>query len=281
MTPAVLLALVDRMSPQEVINNVASLRRRGAFDHAELKAAIDAKLDAAQTGARVSAFKATRALESTPAVSADTRAKLERVADAQVKAKGRIQRPTALLIDKSGSMEVAIELGKRIAAMLSTVCTEALYVYAFDTVAYPIERPPDASGGNDLAAWERALAGIKAGGGTACGAGLEYLRLKRQYVEQIILVTDEGENNGPHFAPTLQKYRETLRADPAVCVVRTPGASAFVTAACQRAGIAVDVFEFGGDYYSLPNLIPLLAKPSRLELLMEILEYPLPVRRSA
>ena len=54
-----------------------------------------------------------------------TRQKLEKVADAQVKAKGRIQRPTALLIDKSGSMEVAIELGKRIGAMISAF-TDAL-----------------------------------------------------------------------------------------------------------------------------------------------------------
>jgi hypothetical protein len=38
---------------------------------------------------------------------------LEAVADAQVKARGRISRPTALLVDKSGSMELAIELGKR------------------------------------------------------------------------------------------------------------------------------------------------------------------------
>ena len=54
-----------------------------------------------------------------------------------------------------------------------------------------------------------------------------------------------------------------------------------VTDACKRAGVQVDVFEFGGDYYSLPNLVPLLARPSRLELLMEILEYPLPARRAA
>ena len=61
------------------------------------------------------------------------------MADAQVKARGRITRPTALLIDKSGSMELAIELGKRIGAMISAVCETELYVYAFDTMAYPIE----------------------------------------------------------------------------------------------------------------------------------------------
>jgi hypothetical protein len=115
-------------------------------------------------------------------------------------------------------MVLAIELGKRIGAMLSAVCESDLFVNAFDNVAYPLER-----GGDDLASWERALAGITANGGTSCGAPLEYMRLKRQYVEQVILVTDEGENSGPLFAPTLAKYREAVEADPAVCIVRTPG----------------------------------------------------------
>jgi hypothetical protein len=279
MTPTVLLALVERMSPQELINNVSSLTKRGAFENPELKAAIEQKLEQARTaagGARVSAFKAEKAIEATAGVSAEVRQKLEQVADARVKAKGRIQRPTALLIDKSGSMQVAIELGKRIGAMISAVCEKELYVYAFDTMAYPVER-----GGDDLASWERALAGITAGGGTACGAAVEYMRLKKQYVEQIILVTDEGENQGPHFAESLLKYREALKADPAVCIVRTPGAMQVLEGRCKAAGITPDVFQFGGDYYSLPNLIPLLSKPSRLELLMEIMEYPLPVRKSA
>src|SRR5262249_10367777 len=37
MTPTVLAALVERMSAQELINNLASLKRRGAFDNPDLK----------------------------------------------------------------------------------------------------------------------------------------------------------------------------------------------------------------------------------------------------
>src|SRR5439155_8123943 len=47
MTPTVLVALIDRMSPQEVINNLAALKRRGAFDNADLKALIEEKLEQA------------------------------------------------------------------------------------------------------------------------------------------------------------------------------------------------------------------------------------------
>jgi hypothetical protein len=66
-----------------------------------------------------------------------------------------------------------------------------------------------------------------------------------------------------------------------VCIVRTPGGSSGIETQCRNAGVMVDVFQFAGDYYSLPNLVPLLSKPSKLELLMEIMEYPLPVRKSA
>jgi hypothetical protein len=274
LTPVVLSALLERMSPQELINNLGSLRRRGALDQPELKAAIDAKLEQAKSAARVSAFKTAEASKADPALPTEVRRQLQEVADSQVKAKGRVTRATALLIDKSGSMQQAIELGKRIGAMISTVCDAELHTIAFDTRAYPI-RPT----GSDLASWERALSQVRAGGGTSCGVGVEHLRQQGIRVEQILLITDEGENTQPYLAETLLKYRQELRTDPSVCIVRTPGAARYLAERCQKAGLVVDTFQFKGDYYALPNLIPLLTRPSRLELLLEILEYPLPERR--
>src|SRR5205807_504243 len=58
MTPEVLRALVECMSPQETINNLAALQRRGALEHPDIKAAVDAKLALAQADGRVSAYKA-------------------------------------------------------------------------------------------------------------------------------------------------------------------------------------------------------------------------------
>ena len=66
-----------------------------------------------------------------------------------------------------------------------------------------------------------------------------------------------------------------------VVIVRTPGGSNYVEQQCRQANVQVDVFQFEGDYYSLPNLVPMLARPSKLELLMEIMDYPLPKRKSA
>ena len=147
ITPEILKVLVERMSSQEVVNSLEMLRRRRAFENPELKSLIESKLETAQTAARVSALKAEQALK-TVAVPETIRAKLEKVADTQLKARGRIARPTALLIDKSGSMSQAIELGKRVGSVLAAVADRELYVYAFDSIAYPVE-----AAGADLTAW--------------------------------------------------------------------------------------------------------------------------------
>ena len=275
MTPTVLLALVERMTPQEVINNLGALKRRGALDNPDIKALVEEKLEAAKGAARVSAFKAEEAAKFA-GLSNDVQRKLEEVADTQVKAKGRISRPTALLVDKSSSMQQAIELGKRIGAMISAVCEEKLFVYAFDTMVYEVPAQ-----GTDMAAWERAFRGINAGGSTSCGVGISMLRRKKQYAEQIILVTDEEENTPPLFVDELQQYRKELAVDASVVIVRTPGGSNQLERQLRQAGLVVDVFHFTGDYYSLPNLVALLSRPSKLELLLEIMDYPLPKRKGA
>lgn len=272
LTPTVLYALVERMSPQELINNLASLKRRGGLDNPEIKSLVDQKLEQAKSAQRVSAFKTSEALKAAD-LGDEMRAQLEEVADTQVKAKGRISRPTALLIDKSSSMEQSIEIGKRLGAMVSAICEKELYVYAFDTIAYLVQRA-----GDDLASWEKALAGIRAGGSTSCGVALEYMLRKGEYVEQIVVITDEEENTPPLFVNTLLKYREQMKTDPSVCLVRTTGGQNLLERQCREAGIEANVFQFSGDYYSLPNLVPMLARPSKLELLMEIMEYPLPER---
>ena len=274
LTPTVLVALISQMSPQETINNLGSLKKRGALEHAEVKALVDEKLKQAGTSERVSAFKAMMAAE-VAGVSAETTAALGAIAGEQVKRKGRITRPTALFVDKSGSMTEAIEVGKQIAALVSGITEAELYVYAFDSMAYPVA-PRGA--GRELADWERAFNLIRAEGATSIGAPLEVMRLKRQLVEQIIIVTDEGENSAPFFATVLPRYAEELKTEPSVLIVKVGQHCEHLENHLRGARRAFDTFTFSGDYYSLPNLVPLLSRPSRLELLLEILETQLPER---
>ena len=272
LTPTLLVALINAMSPQEVINNLASLKKRGALDHKEVKALIDQKIERAATSDRVSAYKARVASEVAD-LDAETQARLEKVTDEQVKKRGRITKPTALLVDKSSSMENAIELGKRLGALISGIAEAGLTAYAFDTAPYPVKAK-----GDTLGDWERAFGHIRAGGATSVGCALEAMRLRKEAVEQIILVTDEEENTSPYFADAYEAYKGEMNVAPNVIIVRVGNASTWVEQKLQEKRVQVDTFRFEGDYYSLPNLVPLLARPSRLELLLEILDTPLPER---
>ncbi|MBV7327323.1 hypothetical protein KFU94_03515 [Chloroflexi bacterium TSY] len=275
MTPMVLVALLNSMTPQEAINNLGSLKRHGAFDNADVKQLIEGKLKAAQSAKRVSAFKAKEAAKAAN-VSADIVEQLDQVTDRQVKAKGTIVRPTALLIDKSSSMTQAIELGKRIGSMIAGVCEADLFVYAFDSIGYPIQVKS-----SSLTDWERALAGIYAGGMTSCGVALEMMRRQQQVVEQLIMITDEGDNTSPRFVEAFQRYCADLSAEPHVVFVKTENAMSNLEEECQQARIAHDAYQFTGDYYALPNLLPLLTRPSKLDLVLEIMMWPLPKRKAA
>jgi hypothetical protein len=272
MTATVMVALINAMSPAETINHLKSLKARGAFEHPEVKALIEAKLAQGRTDSRVSAFKAKVAARAAE-VDTSTVQALHRVTDEQLRARGRITRATALLVDKSGSMSCAIEVGKQLAAMICGVADQAPVVYAFDTMPYRVVAP-----GADLAAWEDGFRHIQAGGGTCLGAPLAAMQMAGQRVEQIIVVTDEGENTAPYFAAAYQAYSYALAVEPNVVIVRVGHSCDFTEKSLLRNNVAVDTFTFGGDYYSLPNLIPMLARPSRLELLLDIMATPLPVR---
>lgn len=277
MTPTVLAALISVMSDQELISNLGSLKERGAMDNADLKKLITERLDKAKTGKRVAALKTTTAKEAVN-LSEDIKKQLDAVGDTQLKSKGRINRPTAIIIDKSGSMNIAIKLGKQMAATISAIMDAPLYVYAADTMPYPIE-----SQGTDLASWERAFAGITANGRTSCGAGIQMLIRQRQRVENIIMITDEGENTSPLFVPTFQQYCREMAITPNVLFLKA-GDGAIVDKLeqqCKVAGIAYDTYDFKGDYYSLPSLVPYLTKPTKMDLLMEIMTFELPKRRAA
>ena len=274
LTPVVLVALLDAMTPQEVINHLGALERRGALAHPEVKAMVDAKIAAAKSDGRVSAYKAKVAAKAV-GVDAATAAALTEVTEAQVKKSGRIRRPTALLVDKSASMEKALEVGKQIAAMLSGIAEAPLYVYAFDKVPYFVQSA-DAS----LAGWEAAFRHLRAGGTTSIGAPLAAMRRREQRVEQILVVTDEQENAAPYFPQELDRYAEALETPvPEVLILKLGQASGYLEKALRAKKVTVETLSFTGDYYALPNLVPLVTRPSRLDLVMEILELPLPTRR--
>jgi len=274
ITPSLMVSLINSMSPQELINNLGAIKKRGAFENPDIKAMIEEKLEDAKKDTRVSTMKA-RVAAKEAGLSREFTDNLEKVALDKAKAKGTLKKPTAILVDKSGSMEIAIEVGKSVATMCSAISESDLYVYAFDSMAFPVT----AGGKKDMAAWEKAFKNIKASGSTSIGVSLEVMRRKKERVEQIIVITDEGENATPYFIDAYKKYSEELFTYPTVLVVKVgTWATNKLEEDLKRSKVEYSTFNFGGDYYSLPNLIPLLNQPTRLDLLIEIMSVELPER---
>lgn len=277
VTPVVLVALIDAMSPQEVINSMAALKKRGALDNPEVKALIDQKLAAARTDKRVSTLKARKALEATT-LDAETAQALTEVMDQRIAGKVEIKRPTALFVDKSGSMSQAITVAKQLASLISAVTTADFYVYAFDTAAFEINVNVPAGKRAALSDWEKAFQFIKANGGTSLGVALAQMTKKKQYVEQLLIVTDEGENSAPLLADAWVAYKEAMKTAPSIVIVQVGGSYERLAQGLLDRGVELTRYRFEGDYYSLPNVLELLAQPSRAELVEAIMVYELPRR---
>jgi hypothetical protein len=278
ITPALLVALINAMSPQEVINNMASLKRRGALDDKDVKALIDQKLAEATSDKRVSTLKAKKAIEVAK-LDEETERSLTEVMDKRVADKVEIKRPTALFVDKSSSMTNAIEVAKQLAALISAVITAEFRVYAFDTAAFAVKVDVKGDKRPAMSDWEQTFKFIKANGGTSIGVALMKMLKEHVYVEQIVIVTDEGENTAPYFRNAYEEYAKEMKAAPAVIIVQVGGASHGFSAGLQERGIELMRYQVKGDeYYSLPNVLQLLAAPSKMELAESIMQYPLPKR---
>jgi uncharacterized protein with von Willebrand factor type A (vWA) domain len=287
MTPSVIVALIDAMSPQELLSNLDSLQRRGAMKNADLKALIEAKLKKAKKARRVDAMKGGVAAKAVKNLDADVRKAVTEVTDAQLKKLTPINCRVALLIDKSGSMEKAIELGKELAAAIAQACErhEPL-VYMFDSKPTRIQWRTADGDITQKSAWDNKLKMFRANGGTSPGTAIRAMMDHKPnpiVVDEVIVVTDEGENaSGVSFATMLKNYEKRIGLLPFVAIVRVAspyGTDNRMTRNCEAMGIEVDSIDCTNiDQISMPNLIQRLARQSMFELVQEVLERELPTR---
>lgn len=276
ITPSILIALINAMSPQEIINNIASLKDRGAFENEGTKKLIEAKLEKAKKSSHVATLKSKTAVNTGRIQDEAIEKKLNDIADIQIKKSGIIKVSTAVLVDRSGSMTSAIEVGKRAAALISGVSEADLFVVAFDSAPMEIK-----STGKALSDWEKAFKPVRPGGNTSMGCALQYLLTKKMFVDQIVVVTDEGENAHPMFTEIYTQYQKAMNVSPHVVVIHVGGdGDNTFSQNVKRAGISLDIYTpTGDDYYGLPGLVTLLSRKSKLDLIMEIMDYPLAKRR--
>lgn len=264
------LAIVEGMTGNQILNMTGMLKKLGAFDNPKIKAAYDAAVERAKTDKRVNTFRATKAAE---VMGADTKEakKLIAIQEVQEKSLKGIQGDWLVIGDKSGSMNVSIEVTRHIAAALSSQVKGKVYLVYVDGSP----RAKDVSG-KTFDEILKMTKDVIAGGNTNLGCGLEYAREKNWLVQGIVLVSDGGENCHPVLAEEYQGYVKKFGIEPSLTFFHVPGDNDHFSANADRLGVRYTKYELGKsvDLYSLPGLVRSL-KPGRYGLLDEVMEFPL------
>jgi hypothetical protein len=162
------------------------------------------------------------------------------------------------LIDKSGSMEGAIENSKEaLARILAGFPVEKLHIAAFDTMG-TVLRPKAAN----RTAVQHMLAGLKASGGTTHAAALQALHRDGVRVPEgaklvVIVVGDEAGEAGDQFARAFRDFGYTVAA--MALLVSVAGARGNTVRTCAGQ-LKVPFSEVNVDQFADPYQVPRVLK---------------------
>ncbi len=268
------IALVDIMTPTQALNSRSWVEKLGILEIPEVKAVYLAKVGQATASVASAEFR-----KSAQGADTEVQAAISSAKEKAVQLSDRIDRDTLLLVDKSGSMESAIEFAQHTASRIAPLCDGEFMVVAFDTNGRFITADD-----NSLAGWQSAFRMIRANGGTSVGAGLSVALSAGFMPEQVVVITDEAENNRPYYANVLQQYTELTGLVVHTYIVnlgssgyygRTDGLSNSLTAA----HLPFERFEIdAADYYVLDQISQMLTGDKGTTLVDLILQRQLPHR---
>ncbi len=257
LTPAIMAALLPSLSDRDLRMLTPTLEELGLLTDTAIRARWEKAVAAATDQRALHIVKNVR--------NQELKAKLEEASDNAAKA--AVAEVTAetdvrvmFLIDKSGSMEGAIEQSKEaLTRILAGFPADKLHIATFDTMGTVLT--PKAS---SRAAVQHMLQGIKASGGTAHASGVYALnrvgvRLPTEAKLIVIVVGDEAGEAGDQFARAFRECGYTVAAMALLVSVASTRGTTVRTCARQMqvpfSEVSVDQFQ---DPYQVPRVLKAL-----------------------
>lgn len=262
------LALINQMSPSELITNMKMLERLGVKKSPALRGALEKAMEKASKSKK-NVLKTTKAAEAVNDVVLTEQ--LRGVQERQIANIG-IEGNWLVLGDRSGSMQHSIEIAKHVAATLAKMVKGKVWLVFFDSHPQTIEVT-----GLPLDAILEATKRIMPGGNTSIGCGLKALLDRKEEVDGIAIVSDGGENSAPTFPDVLKQYNAHFGKDVPVYLYQTYGDAPRLILSMQAAQLDMQVFDLvhkSIDYYALPNMVATM-RTNRYSLIDEIMAFPL------
>ena len=262
---ALCVALIDRMSPSELVTNTKMLERLSVRTRPALRAAFEAGLERLAESKKLT-LKTSVAAEAVD--SASLKAKLNAAQEKQLD-KLQVDGSWLVLGDKSGSMHQAIEATREIAATLARLVKGKVHLIFFDTSPFYVDVT-----GKTLTEIKEQTRYIHAAGGTSIGCGLDYAVARNLDFDGIAIISDAAENNPPVFSRVYARLPEELP----VYLYKMRGEDTISFEQDMReGGFDLQVFDLRTtnlDHYSLPNLVQTM-RTSKYGLADEVLATPL------
>ncbi len=266
--PDVVLAMLEQITPTQLTNNTKMLERLGVKTVPALRAAYQAALDRAGSSKKAT-FKASVAADAIEDEVLE--AKLRALQENQVKQLAKIDGNWLLLVDRSPSMELCIEVGRHIATMLTARVQGTVHLIFFDQSPLYVNAT-----GLTYDMLRKGTAHIGVGAGTSIGCGMQYALDNKLDIDGIGIISDAQENLMPAFAERYKRYCEVTKKEPTVYLYRfQPGMRALhdrdLAVTMKAAGLDMQEFDLrrGVDYNSLPNIVATM-RVNRYSLLDEV-----------
>jgi hypothetical protein len=279
MSPAVWVALIEVMTPNEALISRAAVERSGVLSDPEIRKLYENKLTKIDTdkGASVSTISERKSTKGKDE-RIDKILKLAR--QEKVSTGAKIDLDTMIAIDCSSSLGVSIEVSKKLCPHIAAMKGKEseLKIYGFNETAWPIKYTE-----GSLEEFEQIFSLMRANGMTSLGAALKRCVTDGLRPEQIIYVTDQGENTKPSLASVIEK--EGLD-DARFIFVNVGVACDLLSDELERNGHDVIVFNLTdtnvtskGWYSVLDNLNPFLTKGGFTQIVEQIMALELPRRK--
>lgn len=266
--PAVAIALVEAMTAEQAANSISWVEKSGILEIPEVKNAFTSKVKRAKNLANLSHRKSSQATNE--AVVEAVKAAKETV----VSGLKKIERETLVLIDISASMTKAIPVAVNMTSHLAPYLDfDKTMLVWFKHMAGEIK--PRSLSYEDLVDSVKLL---RATGGTSMVAGLNVSRDKGFDAQNIVVITDGGENGSAasHMGAMATEVSR-MNPIPQIIIVGVGSYDRNFTRSFDNLGISVEEFIFEkDDYYLYDQVGALLAGARRKTLVESILEIELP-----
>jgi hypothetical protein len=257
LTPAIMVALLPSLSDRDLRMLTPTLEELGLLSEPTIRARWEKAVQSATDQRALHIAKNVRSKELREKLEeASDNAARQAVAEATAEADVRVM----FLIDKSGSMEGAIEQSKEaLTRILAGFPMEKLHIASFDTVG-TVLKPKVSS----RMAVQHMLQGIKASGGTTHAAAVHALHRDKVTVPAeakliVIVVGDEAGEAGDQFARAFRECGYTVAAMALLVSVAGARGSTVRTCAGQLqvpfSEVSVDQFV---DPYQVPRVLKAL-----------------------